>query len=270
MKDSARLADKGILVTRPKAQAGSVVAAISAAGGRPVLFPTMEIVPRPIEDVTVSLREGLDADIIIFVSANAVKYGLAVLKQLGQPWPATAQVAAIGAGTAACLAEHGIQADHYPAGEANSEALLVLPVFQEVSGRKITIMRGVGGREWLAEHLRARGAKVVYNELYSRELPKISESTCQQLLAQWQAAGTDQQVDAVVSTSLAGLQNLFTLLGKAGRVWLQQIPLVVVSQAMVDYARAQGVVCRPYLARGADSASLVETLATCLAQQEST
>ena len=42
----APLAGVGVLVTRPAEQAGDLIAAIEAAGGRSIVFPVIEIAPR--------------------------------------------------------------------------------------------------------------------------------------------------------------------------------------------------------------------------------
>ena len=69
-------------------------------------------------------------------------------------------VCVIGAGyggtTAAALLAAGRPAD-FTAAKADSEGLLADPAFADVAGRRILIVRGVGGRELLARSLRARG-----------------------------------------------------------------------------------------------------------------
>ena len=81
-------------------------------------------------------------------------------------------MAAIGPGTAAALAEHGIAADVVPerfVAEALVEALA--PV--EVSGRPVLVARAAEARDVLPDSLRERGAEVDVVALYEtvREAP---------------------------------------------------------------------------------------------------
>ncbi len=47
--------------------------------------------------------------------------------------------------------------------------LVQLPALQVLNGQRVLIVRGVGGRGWLAQVLTARGASVDYLEAYRRE-----------------------------------------------------------------------------------------------------
>ena len=73
----------GVLVTRPVNQATPLAAAIEKAGGKPVLFPVMDIVGRPAGDVLYDASNLPEADIAIFVSRNAVRYGLDAVGERG-------------------------------------------------------------------------------------------------------------------------------------------------------------------------------------------
>ena len=161
------LAGRGILVTRPAHQAEGLCALIEAAGGRALRFPVLEI--RPAADVA-AVQAGLgrlaESDLAVFVSANAVNCTLDTLAP--RPWPADVRIAAVGAATARALEDRGLHVTHCPETGFTSEALLALPALRDMSGRRVLILRGDGGREQLRETLTARGAQVDYLEVYQR------------------------------------------------------------------------------------------------------
>ena len=68
------LPNTGIILTRPAAQAQAVARLIEAAGGRALLFPALEIFEHDPPPETHAILN--DADIAIFISANAVEFGL--------------------------------------------------------------------------------------------------------------------------------------------------------------------------------------------------
>ncbi len=105
-------------------------------------------------------------DLLIFVSKSAVRFGMPLLDRYWVAWPIGLAWLAVGAGTAAALREYGVQVA-YPE-KAGSEGLLNLPELAAVAGKKALIVRGRGGRELLAETLKARGASVSYLEAYER------------------------------------------------------------------------------------------------------
>ena len=66
----------GVLVTRPRQQSAELAAAIEAAGGRSILFPVIEIVPRSTTAIEEDCAHLHSPDIVIYVSRNAVEHGL--------------------------------------------------------------------------------------------------------------------------------------------------------------------------------------------------
>ena len=200
------LRGRRILVTRPAAVAGPLCALIRTAGGEAVAFPTLDILPARDHDgiATLLSAESLGRrDLVIFVSPTAVA---AAFAEMSAPWPATVAVAAVGGGTARALAKHGAENVLVPATGADSEALAALPRLQAVSGNSILIVRGEGGREWLGDTLRARGARVDYAECYRRAMP---ETDTRSVAAQWTQGG----IDACTVTSREALDNLVRLFG---------------------------------------------------------
>src|SRR5437660_467836 len=86
-----------VLVTRPAPQAAALCERIASLGGDPLAFPAIAIEPVAIESWTAP------CDLLIFLSANAVEYGLPRIS-IG----ATSRVVAIGRATAASLTSAGI------------------------------------------------------------------------------------------------------------------------------------------------------------------
>ncbi|WP_260295718.1 uroporphyrinogen-III synthase [Sedimenticola hydrogenitrophicus] len=244
------LAGIGVLVTRATHQAATLCRLIHARDGVPLRFPTVEIQdPEEPERVSAQLARLSDYDIAIFISPNAVLWGIKLAPE--QTLPAGVALAAVGRRTAQTLAESGYPVDVVPDSSFDSEGLLETPELKEVAGKRILILRGNGGRELLGEVLVERGATVDYAEVYQRACPSVDPAP---LLYRWR-----DDVDVVTVTSNILLDNLFTLLGEAGRPLLQQTPVIVVCDRMRQHARALG--CgEVYLARGADEQQLLEAI----------
>jgi uroporphyrinogen-III synthase len=106
----------------------------------------------------------------------------------GLAWPQMPTLA-VGATTAASWQESGVQ-PQVPQ-DARSEGLLALPALNAVRGKRILILRGDGGREFLAEQLRGRGALVDYCECYLASLVPLDGAA---LCTQWRTAGVDSVI----------------------------------------------------------------------------
>ena len=225
------LSGLSVLVTRPQHQSDGLCALIESAHGRPVRFPAIEIRgPADKRAAREALAGAGDADLLIFVSANAVQYAYPLLPE---QLPLDIQIAAVGSATAHTLSEHGLEPTLVPE-RMDSEGLLALPELQEIAGRSVYILRGNGGRELLQQTLHARGADVHAIEVYRRELPQ-RRTAATNLVHGW-----EQLVDVVIATSNAILDNLFTLLGDAGAERLRTTPLIVVSRRMAEHAAQCG------------------------------
>jgi uroporphyrinogen-III synthase len=214
------LSGRGIVITRPREHAPALAERIRAAGGEPILFPTIEILPPGNPEAAAAVIGRLEQfQLAIFVSPTAVLRGQAMVKA-SRAWPGSLRVAAVGAGTAKALAEEGFGGVISPPGEADSEALAALPELRDLRGRSVVIFRGQGGREWLGSELEKRGARLEYAECYRRARPDAPAGA---LLARWQAGG----VEAVSITSSEGLANFFAMLGPTGGGYLRATPVFV-------------------------------------------
>ena len=228
------LAGLRVVLTRPAGQAGRLAELISAAGGEPILFPTLEILELADLGPFFGLIDRLETfDLAVFISANAVNKALALVRAR-RSWPAGLRVATVGRASERALRSHGFDTVIVPAQGADSEALLALPELQDVSGKRAVIFRGAGGRELLAQTLMARGANIEYAECYRRGRPQADVGP---LLALCRG----HEIDAFTATSGEALANLDEMLGKAGRDCMRSTPLFVSHQRIAAAARALGV-----------------------------
>ena len=224
-------------MTRPAGQADGLAALIRQAGGEPIELPAIEI--RDLSDLTTfhAVADRLESfDCAIFVSRNAVRKAVALLakRRAGRPWPAHLRVATVGAGSREEMTVQGFTDVITPATQFDSEALLGLPEFSSIAGRRIVIFRGEGGRKYLGDTLAARGAVVEHATCYRRVLPEAGRTA---LDAAW-ALG---KVDAVLVSSGEGLANLLEMLGSAGPQRLAGIALFVPHERVAGEAARQGL-----------------------------
>jgi uroporphyrinogen-III synthase len=124
--------------------------------------------------------------LVMFVSPNAVEHFFA-LRPVGETWPAGVLAGSPGPGTTRALLDLGVPAAQTvaPAADAaqfDSEALWQQLAAQDWRGAPVLIVRGDGGRDWLAETLRGRGAQVSHVAAYRREAP-VFDAVQQSLLA---------------------------------------------------------------------------------------
>lgn len=253
------LQDIGVLVTRPAAQAESLCQSIEDAGGHAIRFPAIEIADiqniQPLNDQIHRLHE---FDLAIFVSVNAAVKGAAFVSSI-RTWPVQCQVAAIGKRTAAALEHAGIAVNVIPQGRFDSESLLALAELQDMSGKRVIIFRGEGGRELLGNSLRERGAQVEYAETYRRVMP---DEKPDEVLRYWESG----RINITIVTSGEILVNLITLIGESGKHLLFHTPLVVISERIAQQARDMGFMSTIMVSREMSDAAIMESLYQWVAQ----
>ena len=240
------LAGRRIVVTRPRAQAAGLAAAITAAGGDAVIFPLLDIEPDTQNPALLEAIAALDAyALAVFISPNAVEYSLPAI--LARGWPPHLRAATVGPGTVKALAARGIGDVICPTERFDSEALLARPEMapEVVANQRIAIFRGDGGRELLADTLRARGARVDCISCYRRSAPADGMRTLEDL---W----TQHPVDALTISSSEALRYLVNGLKSAGRAMLMSLPVFVPHARIAESAAALGLQ-QVVLTAGADA-----------------
>ncbi|HWX10662.1 MAG TPA: fused uroporphyrinogen-III synthase HemD/membrane protein HemX [Trinickia sp.] len=249
------------VLTRPAGQSAGLVARLAGDGIATFEFPLIEIADvgddSPLFDAFASLQAYA---LVVFVSPNAIDRALA---RMDGTWPSSVPVGAVGPGSVAALARHGIAAPAYeivcPAGadggsvaaaangdagvRFDSESLWVALEAKfgptGFQGRRVLIVRGDGGREWLADRLREAGAQVEAVAAYRRVVPEPSAEAwlrIRELLASAQHAW--------LVTSSEGVRNLSELarahLTEGERAALAHVPLVAPHPRIAETARGLG------------------------------
>ncbi len=228
-----------VLVTRPKQQADNLCESIENLGGTAIRFPVIEINKSENQQVAKKILDDLEQyDIGIFISRNAVEWTLKLLDEKKSALESLSLIS-IGPATTAAL-KRALSGTVITNCGTNSESLLENEALgtEAVSGKKIIIFRGQGGREHLATTIRQRGAKVDFAEVYRRDCPQYDSDFINKIWAL-------NVPDVVVVTSNNGLENLFSLLNNEQRNLLLGKQLVVMGRRMFDFSVGFGFAKTP-------------------------
>jgi len=188
---------------------------------------------------------------VIFISTNAVAFGMARVRASWSRLPAGINWYAVGDATAAALAEYGVDAAT-PGADMTSEGLLALPGLQDVRGERVLIVKGEGGRDTLKQALTLRGARVDELACYRRSAPALPAGELARNLARW-------GIEIALVTSGEGLANLQLLLTPEETSKLKHMALIVPSERVARLAQAAGF-DRVLTARNASDTAMLHTL----------
>lgn len=216
-----------ILLTRPLAQNDALTSLLKNCAQQPILFPTLEIKKLNAEPLQA------DYDAVIFISVNAVEYGLQIFKRIQ-----TVQVFAVGAATAARLKHYGIKVSAFVRHNPSSEALLSMDKVRQILNQTVLIFRGRGGRETLKTGLLKQNNTVEYIEVYQR-LPRQISCFLQNSMTQF--FRRDEGI--IVITSIEGLTAMMTLIKQINPDFIAKIKhyhMVVLSARIGLYAQEIG------------------------------
>ena len=250
-----------VVVTRPSGQSAALLALLQGAGFESIEFPLIDI--GPVADVA-PLRAALGElyapaelgfALVVFVSPNAIDHAFTALSSA---WPSHVAIGVVGPGSVAALARQGVAPPAYtivsPAAGAtvtetptdpryDSEALYAAIETHFGPGglkdKRVLIVRGDGGREWLADALSAAGAKVEKVAAYRRIVPEPSMRDWERIHAL--LAGAPH---AWLLTSSEGVRNLEELarehLTVDETLTLKHVPLVSPHPRIAEAARQAG------------------------------
>jgi|APSaa5957512535_1039671.scaffolds.fasta_scaffold56476_2 uroporphyrinogen-III synthase len=259
---SSQLSGQIVLVTRPQNQHEAICTAINEHGGKAIHFPLFAIEPIDeaglIQQIKTKIENLDNYQLVIFVSTNAVKFGTQWINDYWPQFPLGVAILAIGPSTAKNASlELNCKVIHSDAG-ASSEDILSLDELMQVDGKKVALVRGVGGRELLADSLRQRGAEVDYIEVYRRTPMSHSSDDLDNVLA-------EEKITTLTVTSGESLERLGQLLKGVGKDALPMnslplsLPLIVPSNRVAQQAEQLGF-CKVILASGAGVEATINAL----------
>jgi uroporphyrinogen III methyltransferase/synthase len=194
-----------VVVTRARAQASGLAAELRALGAEVIELPAIRIEARlDTDEVRGAVADLHSYALVCLTSPNGVRLLFEAMAAQGRDARALANavVAAIGPGTAAALAEHGVIADVVP-DRFVAEALVEALSGVDVAGRPVLVARAAEARDVLPQALTERGGAVDVVALYEtvREPPEP------------QAVEAAQTADYVTFTSSSTVRNLLEALG---------------------------------------------------------
>lgn len=249
-----------MIVTRPRAQAAGWVQALAAQGLDAQALPLIEIAP-PLDGTAVQQAwlELPKQDFVMFVSANAVERFFA-LRPPGMAWPNGLRAGSTGQGTSAALQSCGVAqaliAQPAPGEPSESEALWRQIAAQSWHGRRVLVVRGEDGRNWLAQQWERAGAAVVFLVAYQRRRPVLDDAQSS-LLAR---ALAEPQRHVWLFSSSEAVDHLIAL--SAGADWFY-------SQALATHPRIAAVARAAGFAQVSVVEPQVEAVAAVCAHLES-
>lgn len=204
-----------VLTTRPENLAPRLVEPLLQAGAQVSNLPLLAI--EPLELTPEKKQWLLDLDLfqkVIVISPTAALQLLERLDDYWPQWPVGIDWFSVGAGTAQKLEDQGLTVS-YPATGDKSEDLLQLPELQELTGQKVLLVKGQGGRELLHDSLVSRGASVKVLELYSRIKPRLNQKQLTELKSGSQQViviSSGEALQQYIEFTVGGNNNLYLLL----------------------------------------------------------
>jgi uroporphyrinogen-III synthase len=235
---SLPLAGIGVLVTRPEQQAGTLCRLLEVQGAVAHRLPALRIVEHPQRRELLARLKTLPAfDLIVFISANAVRHGVEILAQRRD-----LTLAAVGPATARALNQAGFRVSIAASEGFDSEHLLEHPRLASLQGQRVLLVKGSGGRELLEQQLSQRGAQVETAAVYERRLATPAPGKLLEFEQRF-AAG---EIQLITATSLEIARHLFFLATGALRDYFAQArwvaPSARVAQGIAELGVRQPVI----------------------------
>ena len=242
----------GVLVTRPELQAMPLCRLLEAQGASTLRLAAVEI--KALGDrraLSAQLGTLENFDLIVFTSANAVRFGASFLEQKRD-----LTLAAMGPATARALNQAGYRVAIQPSGSLDTEGLLKHPRLEHIAGHRILMIKGVDGRQLLQQELARRGAAVVSADVYERA-PAVHEAAALAAVHERFAAG---EMHVITATSLEVGRNLLDMATPELRGEFERVHWLVPGERIAEGLRELGLRAPLLQAESAEDQDLVAAL----------
>jgi len=241
-----------VLVTRPELQAMPLCRLLEAQGASTLRLAAVEIKALGERRALAAQLGTLENfDVIIFTSANAVRFGASFLEQKRD-----LTLAAVGPATARALNQAGYRVAIQPSGTFDTEGLLMHPRLEHVAGHRILMIKGADGRQLLQQELERRGATVVSADVYERA-PAIHSAAALAAVHARFAAG---EMHVITATSLEVGENLLDMATPELRGEFERVHWLVPGERIAAGLRALGIQAPLLRAESAEDQDLVAAL----------
>jgi uroporphyrinogen III methyltransferase/synthase len=200
---------RGVVITRPEAQAEEFAAILQLQGARVIHFPTIRIVPpEHYDDLDRAIGQLSVYQWIVFTSANGVTFFLNRLKELGKDIRdlKDIRICSIGPATAAKIEALGVRVDLVP-DTFISEGVVAAFRAIDVKECRILLPRAETARDVIPEGLAKLGAAVDVVTAYRTAGSGKTRSELEPMI-------TGGQVDVITFTSPSTVIHFMKIMGK--------------------------------------------------------
>jgi uroporphyrinogen III methyltransferase/synthase len=200
---------KGVVITRPEAQAAQMRELLRRQGARAIAFPTIEIVPpeswQALDEALMRLES---YRWIVFTSANGVRFFFRRLRETGRDLRDLkgVRICTIGPATAAAIEGMGIRVDLVPDSYI-SEGVVRAFEKHDLKGLRILLPRAETARDVIPEGLAGLGAAVDVVTVYRTVASARQKEELEPLMA-------SGEIDIITFTSPSTVTHFIEIMGK--------------------------------------------------------
>ena len=229
------LLGKGIVITRPEAQAEEFQTLLQAEGAQTYLFPTIQIIPpETFQILDQKIKTAGKYDWLIFTSANAVRFFFQRIKEI--PYDIRnlkgIKICAIGPTTARCIEAYGLSVDLIPE-KFSSEGIIAAFCKENIKGKNILIPRAEKTRNILPHELTASGANVDCVTAYRT----VASGRKKEELINWINEG---RINVITFTSPSTVEHLMAMMEGSYHL-LQGIKIACIGPVTAEASRKAGL-----------------------------